>query len=95
MTAYAILDIEIHDIEPYMQYMASVKPLIEQFGGRYLVRGGEFEVIEGDYQPARIVLLEFPDLDAIEGFYQSSGYQALKQLRESCSSTSMTVVQGC
>ena len=95
MTAYAILDIEIHDIEPYMRYMACVKPLIEQFGGRYLVRGGEFEVIEGDCQPARLVLLEFPDWDAIEAFYQSAGYRALKQLRESCSNTNMIAVQGC
>lgn len=95
MTAYAIVDVEIHDIEPYMRYMASVKPLIEQFGGRYLVRGGEFKVIEGDYQPARIVLLEFPDLDSIEDFYQSDGYCSLKELRESCSTTCMTVVQGC
>ena len=95
MTAYAIVDVEIHDIEPYMQYMASVKPLIEQFGGRYLVRGGEFKVIEGDYQPTRIVLLEFPDLDSIEGFYESAGYRSLKALRESCSTTNMTVVQGC
>jgi len=95
MTAYVILDVEIHDIEPYMQYMASVKPLIEQYGGRYLVRGGEFEVIEGDYQPARLVLLEFPDLEAIEDFYQSPGYRALKQLRESCSTASMVAVQGC
>jgi len=95
MTAYAIVDVEIHDIEPYMDYMASVKPLIEQYGGRYLARGGEFEVVEGDYRPSRLVLLEFPTMESIQDFYQCAGYRSLKQLRESCSTTSMTIVQGC
>ena len=95
MTAYAILDVEIHDIETYMQYMSAVKPLIEQHGGRYLARGGEFAVIEGDCEPARLVLLEFPSMDAIEDFYQCAEYQGLKQLRESCSATRMVALQGC
>ncbi|MGB3244900.1 MAG: DUF1330 domain-containing protein [Sulfitobacter sp.] len=66
MSAYLIYDVEIHDTGPYGAFMEQVKPLVEAFGGRYLARGGPHEVLEGKWEPTRIVLFEFPDMDAAE-----------------------------
>ena len=85
MAAFAILDVEIRDMERYREYMRQVKPVIEAAGGRYLVRGGAHRVAEGEWFPRRLVLLEFPSMDAIESFYLSPEYQALKSLRLKCS----------
>jgi uncharacterized protein (DUF1330 family) len=85
MAAYAIFDVEIRDMEQYREYMRQVKPVIEAAGGRYLVRGGPHKVVEGEWFPRRLVLLEFPSMDALETFYVSPAYQSLKALRQQCS----------
>ena len=95
MVAYAIMDVEIFDIEPYMRFMQRVKPVIEQWGGHYLARGGEFRVYEGDCEPRRLVLLEFPSMEALEQFYHSDEYQTLKPLRDLCSHSRLVAVSGC
>ncbi len=69
MPAYVIFDVEIRDAARYQEFMAAVKPALEQAGARYLARGGEHRVYEGDWQPRRIVLLEFPSFEAWEAFY--------------------------
>lgn len=94
MSAYLILDVEIHDQEKYQEYMAHVKPVIERAGAKYLARGGEHKVYEGDWQPYRIVILEFPTLDQWEKFYVSDEYKALKNLRESSSTGRLVSVMG-
>ena len=65
---------------------------LEAEGARYLVRGGEHKVYEGDWQPRRIVLLEFPDLAAWERFYLGPVYQGLKAIRDECSSARLVGV---
>ena len=85
MAAYAILDVEIRDMERYREYMRQVKPVIEAAGGRYLVRGGAHKVVEGSWFPRRLVILEFPSMDALLDFYLSDEYQALKTLRHQSS----------
>jgi len=85
MAVYAIFDVEIRDMERYREYMQQVKPVIEAAGGRYLVRGGAHRVVEGEWFPRRLVLLEFPSMEALEGFYMSPEYQALKALRRKSS----------
>ena len=94
MTAYAIMDVEIFDIEQYMQFMQQVRPVIEKWGGHYLARGGEFRVYEGDYEPRRLVLLEFPSLEEWDQFYHSDDYQSLKPLRDECSHSRLVAVSG-
>jgi uncharacterized protein (DUF1330 family) len=94
MSAYAIFDVEIRNLPRYQEYMLQVKPLIEAAGGRYLVRGGQHKVIEGDWSPRRLVLLEFPSMAAMEGFYDSAAYRGLKSLREECSSGRLVAVEG-
>lgn len=94
MSAYAIMDVQIHDIGQYMEYMGKVAPLLEAAGARYLVRGGPFQVLEGDYEPYRLVLLEFPSREALDSFHASAEFAALKPLRDSCSATRLIAVSG-
>ena len=64
MTAYVIFDVEIRDAAKFQDFMAGVKPAIERAGAKYLARGGALKVREGDWTPRRIVLLEFPSMEA-------------------------------
>jgi len=94
MAHYVIFDVTITDLERYKEYMTLVKPVIEAAGGRYLVRGGAHQVLEGDWRPTRLVVLEFPSAEAAEAFYQSPEYRGLKAMRESCSRGNLVMVEG-
>ena len=94
VAAYVIADLDILDIEHYLAYQRAVRPLLEAAGARYLARGGPFRVYAGDYQPRRLVVLEFPSLDAVDEFYDSEGYWALEPQREACSSARILAVEG-
>ena len=94
MTAYAIVDVDIFDIGQYMVFMKAVRPLLESAGARYLARGGELRVCEGDYQPRRLVIIEFPSLQALDEFYTGQSYQKLKLARNECSSSRIVAVEG-
>ena len=94
MTAYVIFDVEIRDAAQYKEFMEGVKPALEQAGAKYLVRGGAHKVYEGDWQPRRIVLLEFPSIAAWEAFYNGPTYQGLKAIRDACSSAKLVGVEG-
>ena len=85
MAAYVIADITVHDPETYEEYRRQVPAVIEKYGGRYLVRGGAFEVFKGDWQPSRLIILEFPDMDALRQWYGSDDYQVLLKLRRNLS----------
>ena len=69
MTAYLIANITVHDAELYKEYVANVPALIEKHGGRYCVRGGDPEVLEGSWTPSRFVVLEFPNREAVLALY--------------------------
>ena len=70
MAAYVIFDVDIHDAEAFKDFMVGVKPALEDAGARYLARGGPFKVHEGDWRPHRVVLIEFPSMEAWERFTQ-------------------------
>jgi uncharacterized protein (DUF1330 family) len=94
MPAYVIFDVEIRDPARYQEFMAGAKPAVEAAGARYLARGGAHKVYEGDWEPRRIVLLEFPSLEAWETFYNGPVYQGLKRIRDACSSARLVSVVG-
>ncbi|MGZ4185938.1 MAG: DUF1330 domain-containing protein [Solirubrobacteraceae bacterium] len=94
MPAYIIVETDIHDPEQYELYKQASPAAVAASGGRFIVRGGELAVLEGDWQPNRLVLLEFPDLDAAKRFYESTEYQAAKQLREGAAALNMVAVEG-
>lgn len=94
MSAYVIFDVLIRDMNRYQDFMKDVKPALEAAGARYLARGGEHKVYEGDWAPRRIVILEFPSVAAWEAFYTGPVYQGLKALRDECSSARLVAVEG-
>jgi uncharacterized protein (DUF1330 family) len=94
MPAYVIVETDVTDPEHYEQYKAATPAAIAAGGGRFLVRGGESTVLEGDWHPSRLVVLEFEDLAAAERWYESEAYQAAKKLREGAAHMRMVAVQG-
>jgi uncharacterized protein (DUF1330 family) len=94
MVAYLIVDLDIHDPEGFQKYREGVGAFIAKHGGEYLVRGGEFEVIEGDWQPHRLVLFRFPNRQAIRNFFADPEYAALKEIRFKTSKTVAVAVDG-
>ena len=94
MTAYAILDIDIFDIADYMQYQKAIGPLLASVGAQYLVRGGEFQVIEGSFEPQRLIVVEFPSMETLMDFYHSKAYKALESQRQTCSRATVIAVRG-
>ena len=94
MSAYVIFDVDIRDPAKYQEFMAGVKPALEAVGVKYLARGGAHKVYEGDWQPRRIVLLEFPSVAAWEEFYNGPTYRSLKGIRDACSEARLVSVEG-
>ncbi|MGA8721250.1 MAG: DUF1330 domain-containing protein [Solirubrobacteraceae bacterium] len=94
MPAYVVAEIDIHDPEQYELYKQATPAAVEAGGGRFIARGGELAILEGDWQPKRLVLLEFPDLEAAKRFYESPSYQEAKRLREGAAGFNMVAVEG-
>ncbi|MES2712466.1 MAG: DUF1330 domain-containing protein [Pseudomonadota bacterium] len=94
MSAYVIFDVEISDPARYQEFMNGVKPALAEAGAKYLARGGSHKVYEGDWEPRRIVLLEFPSVAHWETFYYGPVYQGLKDIRDGCSSARLVSVVG-
>ena len=94
MPAYLIVETDVHDPAKYELYKAAAPAALASYGGRYLARGGELAVLEGDWQPSRLVVLEFPDVDAAKRFYDSPEYAAARKLREGAAHLRMVVVEG-
>jgi len=95
MAAYFIVDIqEITDPQTYAEYRQGVSATIEQYGGKFLARGGAYETIEGDWQSQRLVILEFADVAQFKRWYNSLEYSQLLKLRLSAATSRAVVVQG-
>jgi uncharacterized protein (DUF1330 family) len=94
MPAYVIVETDITDPERYERYKAASPGAVAAAGGRFVVRGGELAVLEGDWQPSRLVVLEFEDLAAAKRWYDSERYQEARRLREGAARLRMVAVQG-
>jgi uncharacterized protein (DUF1330 family) len=86
MTAYVLADIDVHDSARYEDYKPLAASSIEQYGGRYAIRGGAVEVLEGEWPTGRFVVLEFPDAAAARRWYDSPEYAAARAIRQEASS---------
>jgi uncharacterized protein (DUF1330 family) len=94
MAAYIYASIDLTDPVAYEQYRQRVPALIAAHGGRYLVRGGAARVLEGEAQAQRHVIIEFPDMTALEAFYNSPDYQTLVLVRQQASNGHLIALQG-
>jgi uncharacterized protein (DUF1330 family) len=94
MAAYVMAQLEVHDPKQFERYREKVAPLVDQFGGRYLVRGGAMTELEGSFPAPRIVIIEFEDRAAAERWYHSSEYQEILPLRLNSAKGVAAIVDG-
>ena len=94
MSAYVIVEIEVTDPEMFEEYRKIVPPTIEAFGGRYVVRGGATDTLEGGWQPKRLVVLEFEDAERAKAWHASDLYAPARAMREASARSRMVVVDG-
>lgn len=92
--AYLIANVEVHDPATFAEYRNRVTPVIEAYGGRYLVRGGALETLEGAEQRRRLVIVEFTSMDAARGFYHGSEYAPVLRLRLDSATSDVVLVEG-
>lgn len=91
MAAYLVIDTVVHDREVYRQYVEAVRPIIEAYGGEYIVSTEKILPISGGWEPKRMVILRFPDVMKLDACFSSPEYAAIKHMREA-SCTGRTVM---
>ena len=95
MSAYIVVDTKIENPGAYEEYKALARPIVEKFGGIYRARGGAMKVFESDlWEPTRIVVLEFPDMESAEKFYHSGEYEPVKVIRRANAKCSLLLIDG-
>lgn len=94
MAAYILVDCEVTDPAKYEDYKRLAQACVQRHGGRYLVRGGSAEVLEGGWAPHRLVVLEFPTLEQARAFHDSADYRAARAARDGAAQMNMVVVAG-
>ena len=94
MSAYVVADIKVTDPAGYEPYRPLAAASIARFGGRFIVRGGKTELLEGASEPERIVVIEFPDADTARRWYHSDEYQHALKIRQANSSGRLILVEG-
>jgi len=94
MAAYLIADVDITDAAVFEEYRRDVPATEQRYGGRYLGRGGATKVLEGDWEPHRLVIVEFPDMASLMNWYKSPEYSRLKAIGERCAKTRIIALEG-
>lgn len=89
-----IVNVEVNNATAYEEYKAKVPALIRKHGGEYLVRGGNFVVLEGDWKPSRLVVFRFPDVASAQALYNDPEYQPLKAPRQRVSKMDIVAIEG-
>ena len=94
MSAYIIAKVNVTDWDRYKEYTKVTPGIIEQYGGKFIARGGEIATLEGPEETDRIVLLEFPSMEAAKAFYASDEYKAAKKIRAGAATATFILVEG-
>jgi uncharacterized protein (DUF1330 family) len=94
MKGYIVANVSVADADAYEAYRSQVSPIITRYGGRYLVRGGAVDVREGDPGISRLVILEFPSVEAARTFYDSPDYQAIVPIRQASAESTLIIAAG-
>jgi len=94
MSAFVIANVEVRDLARYEEYKALAARTIAQYGGRYIVRGGSTEVLEGTWVPKRVVVLEFPSMARAREWFHSSEYAPARRIRQETAQSDLVLVEG-
>jgi len=94
MAGYVIANVDVKDAVAYEEYRKLVPATIQKYGGKYLVRGGPHEVLEGGWTPSRVVVLEFSSVEQAKRWYVSDEYRPAKAIRQRTAVSSVVIVEG-
>jgi uncharacterized protein (DUF1330 family) len=94
LAAYIIAYVDVVDPQEYEEYRRLVAPTIELFGGRYVVRAGRYEVLEGDIDPKRVVIIEFPSMERAKAWHDSAEYAPALAIRHRAATSRLVLVEG-
>jgi uncharacterized protein (DUF1330 family) len=94
LPAYVIANVTVKDPVRYEEYRKLVPGTLEKFGGRFIVRGGRVEALEGDWRPARLVILEFPSAGHARAWWNSPEYAEARAIRQATSEGSLLILEG-
>ena len=94
MPAYVVVNVAVRDPSRYEEYKRLASPSVAAYGGRYVARGAPVEVREGDWSPARLVILEFPNLERARAWWSSPEYANAKAVRQACADTQLVITDG-
>ncbi len=95
MNGYLILDLSIKNIESFLEYIDKIPEFIKKHGGRYIVQGVEPEIMEGDWHPERVVILEFPSKEKAREFLKDPDAQSLFAIRHKSTTSKLILAEGC
>lgn len=94
MAAYVVVNVDVKDPVRYKDYIGMSPVSIGQYGGRFIARGGAVEVMEGDWTPKRMVILEFPSMERAKAWWASAEYAEAKALRQATAETQLVITEG-
>lgn len=94
MPAFVIVEIEVHDQDLYKSYTQLTPDSIASYQGKFVARGGDTIVLEGDWQPKRLVLLEFPSVEIANSWWHSEDYSRARKIRQRAATTKMIIIDG-
>ena len=94
MSGFVIANIDVKNTEAYKKYISKVKPIVEKFGGEYLVRAGEYEVIDGEWKYPRTVVIKFPTYKKALEWHNSEEYKLVKPIRLANTVTNGIIIRG-
>ena len=94
MTAYVIVDIDVHDPVGYEEYKKLAPAAVELYGGKYIARGGKTETLEGDWSPSRLVILQFENSEQAKKWLNSDEYSEARKMRHQTANSKMVVIEG-
>ena len=94
MAAYVLVEVEVTDPATYEEYKQLTPATLVAYGGKFIVRGGAFETLEGDWKPNRVVVLEFPTVEQAKTWWNSPEYSKAKAIRQRAANTRMIVLEG-
>jgi uncharacterized protein (DUF1330 family) len=94
MAAYIVVDVTVKDPDRYPEYSRQVQATLEPYGGRFIVRGGATETVEGTWSPGRLVILEFPTMERARAWYDSPEYAPARSLRWELADANLLIVEG-
>jgi uncharacterized protein (DUF1330 family) len=94
MAAYIIVDVDVKDAQAFEAYKQPSAASVAQYGGRFIVRSSQYEVLEGNWHPTRLVVLEFPSIEAAKRWYESPEYRRVMPIRLQHAVSQMILVDG-